>query len=130
MKQLNEVKSIKEVEAQLKVLQNNWDEIGPVPNEEWEKLKEGYWTEVKSVYNKINRFYDDRRAKLQENLNQKQALLEETKLLVAEKDGLDSVKSWDVVTKKNNCNSSNVESCWFWTKERKRYHLERVQSCM
>ncbi len=100
LKQLNEVKSIKEVEAQLKVLQNNWDEIGPVPNEEWEKLKEGYWTEVKSVYNKINRFYDDRRAKLQENLNQKQALLEETKLLVAEKDGLDSVKSWDVVTKK------------------------------
>tara|TARA_B110000285_G_scaffold136465_1_gene152827 strand:+ start:445 stop:2178 length:1734 start_codon:yes stop_codon:yes gene_type:complete len=100
LKQLNEVKSIKEVEAQLKVLQNNWDEIGPVPNEEWEKLKEGYWTEVKSVYNKINRFYDDRRAKLQENLNQKQALLEETKLLVAEKDGLDSVKAWDVVTKK------------------------------
>ena len=100
LKKLNDVKSIKEVESQLKVLQNNWDEIGPVPNEEWEKLKEGYWTEVKSVYNKINRFYDDRRAKLQENLNQKQALLEETKLLVAEKDGLDSVKSWDVVTKK------------------------------
>ena len=100
LKKLNDVKSIKEIESQLKVLQNNWDEIGPVPNEEWEKLKEGYWTEVKSVYNKINRFYDDRRAKLQENLNQKQALLEETKLLVAEKDGLDSVKSWDVVTKK------------------------------
>lgn len=100
LKKLNDVKSIKEVESQLKVLQNNWDEIGPVPNEEWEKLKEGYWTEVKSVYNKINRFYDDRRAKLQENLTQKQALLEETKLLVAEKEGLDSVKSWDVVTKK------------------------------
>ena len=42
LKKLNEVKSIKEVEAQLKVLQNNWDEIGPVPNEEWESMKEGY----------------------------------------------------------------------------------------
>ena len=74
LKLLNEVKSIKDVEAKLKVLQNNWDEIGPVPNEEWESMKEGYWTEVRSIYNKINRYYDDRRAKLQENLNQKKVL--------------------------------------------------------
>lgn len=100
LKQLNEVKSIKEVESNLKVLQNKWDEIGPVPNEEWETIKEAYWTEVRSIYNKINRFYDDRRTQLQENLVKKQELLEETKLLISEKDNLDSVKSWDAMTKK------------------------------
>ncbi len=100
LKTLNSLDSIKETETQLRKLQNDWNDIGPVPNEEWEALKEAYWTEVRSVYNKVNRFYDDQRAQQQVNLEQKQALLEETRALVSEKDGLDSVKAWDAKTKK------------------------------
>ena len=100
LKKLNELKSMRDVETQLKKLQNDWNDIGPVPNEEWENLKEGYWTEVRSIYNKVNRFYDDRRAKMQANLVEKQELLEQTKVLVAEKEGLDSTKAWEAVTKK------------------------------
>ena len=50
--------SIKEVESLIKTIQNEWEEVGPVPNEEWEKLKEAYWEHVKAVYEKINQFYE------------------------------------------------------------------------
>ncbi|MBL1279521.1 MAG: DUF349 domain-containing protein [Fluviicola sp.] len=100
LKELSKQDKIKDVEVQLKKLQNDWNDIGPVPNEDWETLKEAFWTEVRSIYNKVNRFYDDRRAKLQANLEAKKVLLEQTKELVAQKDELDSVKSWDAVTKK------------------------------
>lgn len=100
LKKLNELGSIKETEAQLKKLQNDWNDIGPVPNEEWESVKEAYWTEVRSIYNKINRFYDDQRVKLQANLEKKKELLEETRTFVANSEGRDSAKAWDNDTKK------------------------------
>ncbi|MDG1776700.1 MAG: DUF349 domain-containing protein [Crocinitomicaceae bacterium] len=99
LKQLNTVDTIREVESSLKKLQNDWNDIGPVPNEEWDSLKESYWTEVRSIYDKINRFYDDRRAILQANIEQKQALLEATRLIVENKDKNDSANSWENMTK-------------------------------
>ncbi|XOV66786.1 MAG: DUF349 domain-containing protein [Fluviicola sp.] len=95
LKQLVEVKSIKEVETQLKALQNDWEDIGPVPNEKWEELKDLYWTEVRSIYDRINRFYDDRRSEQQENLKKKQAIID---ALTPELEGIESwntVKEWD-----------------------------------
>ncbi|MEJ6777054.1 MAG: DUF349 domain-containing protein [Crocinitomicaceae bacterium] len=99
LKLLNTVSSIHEVERTLKKLQNDWNDIGPVPNEEWDSLKESYWTEVRSIYEKVNRFYDDRRAILQANLEQKKVLLEETLAIVEKKDTNDSSNSWDAMTK-------------------------------
>ena len=95
LKKLVEVKSIKEVETQLKALQNDWEDIGPVPNEKWEELKDAYWTEVRSIYERINRFYDDRRSEQQENLKKKQAIID---ALQPELEGIENwntVKEWD-----------------------------------
>jgi hypothetical protein len=95
LKQLKDVKTIKEVESQLKALQNDWEDIGPVPNEKWDELKDLYWTEVRSVYDRINRFYDDRRAEQQENLLKKQAIID---AITPDLDGMESwntVKEWD-----------------------------------
>jgi len=100
LKKLNELQSIHDIEGRLKALQDEWNDIGPVPNEEWEGLKEAYWTEVRSVHNKINRFYEDRRTQLQANLDQKRALLEELKAVLAEEDVMDSAKAWEKRTKK------------------------------
>jgi hypothetical protein len=63
-------------------------------------LKDAYWTEVRSIYERINRFYEDRRAKLQENLDKKGELLEKAKEMVAGIGELDSVKGWNNATKK------------------------------
>jgi len=83
------------VETQLKALQNDWEDIGPVPNEKWEELKDAYWTEVRSIYERINRFYDDRRSEQQENLKKKQAIID---ALTPELEGIENfntVKEWD-----------------------------------
>jgi hypothetical protein len=100
LKELSKTESIKEVESQLKLLQNQWDEIGPVPNEEWETIKDAYWTEVRSSYERINRFYEDRRSKQLENIEKKKALIERVKNIASDIEGLDSVKGWDSKTKK------------------------------
>lgn len=98
LKALIEIKSIKEVESQLKSIQNDWEDIGPVPNEKWEAVKDAYWTEVRSSYERINRFYDDRRSKQQENLKKKQALLETIDAISNSIETLSSVKEWDAKT--------------------------------
>lgn len=72
---LDKVTSIKEVEQQLKALQNDWEDVGPVTNEEWEVMKDNYWKAVKLAYDRINVFYEERRSKLQDNLNQKTELV-------------------------------------------------------
>ena len=100
LKKLNELQSIHDIEGRLKALQDEWNDIGPVPNEEWEGLKEAYWTEVRSVHNKINRFYEDRRTQLQANIDQKRALLEELKTVLADEEPLDSAKAWEKRTRK------------------------------
>lgn len=100
LKQLNSLDKIKEIESQLKKLQDEWNDVGPVPNERWEALKESYWTEVRSIYNKINRFYEDRRSIQLDNLKKKEDLLAELKTIVAEVDQAESAKGWDKLTSK------------------------------
>ena len=98
LKILIELKNIKDLETQLKGIQNDWEDIGPVPNEKWEEVKDAYWTEVRSTYDRINRFYDDRRILQQENLKQKEKLLTEVKELAATVPTLETLKDWDSKT--------------------------------
>lgn len=99
LKELQKEESIKEIESKLKALQSEWDEIGPVPNEEWEAIKELYWTEVRSIYNRINRFYEDRRAAQLENIEKKQAIIVSMEELMKTKESWDSTKAWEEATK-------------------------------
>jgi len=100
LKALQKEESIKEVETNLKRIQNEWDGIGPVPNEEWEALKESYWTEVRSLYNRINRHYEDRREEQRGNMEKKQALIEEVKVQAQELDAITERKHWEDRTAK------------------------------
>lgn len=98
LKKLFAVKSIKEVETQLKSLQNDWEDIGPVPNEKWDEVKDAYWTEVRSLYDRVNRFYDDRRSEQLENLKKKQEIIDSLKAEVENLEALESVQGWDEKT--------------------------------
>lgn len=100
LKALQKVDSIKEAEAGLKKLQNEWDGIGPVPNTEWEAVKEAYWTEVRSLNNRVNRHYEDRREEQRVNMEQKQALIAEVKLHAMELEALVERKDWEERTTK------------------------------
>jgi predicted DNA-binding protein YlxM (UPF0122 family) len=74
--------NIKEVELQLKSLQDEWEDIGPTEQDEWEALKEGYWSAVKQVYEKIKTHYEGKRAQMHENLSLKMELVEKVKTIV------------------------------------------------
>lgn len=97
---LKQHESIREVEQTLKSLQNDWEEIGPVINEEWENLKAKYWENVRAIYDRINSFYDERRSSLLENLSKKKELLAETSEILAQSAANETVKMWDEATEK------------------------------
>lgn len=96
--ELAAMENIKEVESNLKALQNEWEDIGPVKNEDWEVLKENYWSAVRSSYEKINAHYEGRRSMLLDNLGKKQDLLERITAYVNEIPKETSMKFWDKAT--------------------------------
>lgn len=98
LKELVKETVIKNVETQLRVLQNDWEDIGPVLNEDWEKLKDAYWTEVRSIYDRINRHYDDRKKELSGRIEAKRELINETRSIVEEVKDCDVVKTWNKKT--------------------------------
>ncbi|MEX1191713.1 MAG: DUF349 domain-containing protein [Brumimicrobium sp.] len=97
LKKLEKEDKIKIVEARLKQLQNEWEDIGPTKKELWEELKDDYWTTVKGLYDRIRSHYDERREKMKENIELKKTLIEKTKS-VLEKER-ETVKDWNHQTK-------------------------------
>lgn len=100
LKELESVSSIKEVEQQLKALQNDWEDIGPVNNDDWELLKDEYWKAVHACYSKINAHYEEQRTVLAKNLELKQELLADLTAAVDTIPQETDVKFWDETTVK------------------------------
>ncbi len=98
IQQLLSVDQIKDVEHALKALQNEWDEIGPVRNEEWENLKTAYWDAVRATYTRIHGFYEEKRSELTSNLELKKELAQKAQDLVKDLH-VSSTKEWDATTK-------------------------------
>jgi len=95
IQQLESVESIKEIEQSIKALQNEWEETGPVGNDEWENLKNMYWDGVRAVYTRIHAFYDERRTELAGNLDKKKDIAERAKQLVENLGEPASAKDWE-----------------------------------
>jgi hypothetical protein len=74
--------NIKEAERLIKVYRNEWDEIGPVPNEKWEELKISYKTTLDEVYSKIKGHYHSIEELKENNLASKKILIEKANELV------------------------------------------------
>ena len=97
LKALSENENVKEVEAAIKQLQNEWEDIGPTKQELWEEMKNEYWATVNTIYDRIRSFYDERREKMQENIVKKQALIQKMEEMLTK--DRDAVKSWSNQTK-------------------------------
>jgi hypothetical protein len=89
---------IREVEKSLRSLQDDWEDIGPVNNEEWEILKTSYWEAVRSIYDKINKHYDEYRQIQNDNLKKKREIIASLKSKI--QDGAESrnIKQWNNLT--------------------------------
>ncbi|MFT7344447.1 MAG: hypothetical protein ACI9XP_001032 [Lentimonas sp.] len=99
VKDIISLPKIKDIETQLKSLQNEWEEIGPVPEEQWESVKEDYWASVKLVYVKIKEFYDKRREEGQLNLDAKKKIIAALRKALENSEELSSASDWDKKTK-------------------------------
>ncbi len=97
VQELSNLEQIKDVEQALKLLQNEWEEIGPVLNEDWEDLKNRYWDAVRAAYTRIQAFYEDRRKELTENLELKKELVLKAASMVKDL-AINTPKDWDVAT--------------------------------
>jgi hypothetical protein len=97
--ELAQIENIKDLEASIRTLQNEWDEIGPVPNEVWEQLKNTYWEKVRAVFTRIHDFYDGKRNELTANLEKKISL---TKTMTDFVENLkaETAKDWETATTK------------------------------
>ena len=91
--------SVKEIEQILKTIQNEWEDIGPVQNDQWERLKSEYWSAVRSIYERIHAYYDERRNTLKDNILKKQELIKETEKFIERVATLDTAKAWETETK-------------------------------
>jgi len=91
--------SLRDLEATLRTLQDEWEEIGPVPNEEWEEVKKAYWDVVRSVYEKINSHYEEQRNVLAVNIEKKKTLIVSLDKILELSQQNNSLKDWDVATK-------------------------------
>lgn len=90
---------VREAEASLRSLQDEWEEIGPVQNEEWESLKNAYWETVRGVYEKFNEHYEQQRVVLKENIDAKKALIEKLVTVNETLVNVSSAKEWEQKTK-------------------------------
>ena len=89
---------IREVEKSLRSLQDDWEDIGPVNNEEWEILKTSYWEAVRSIYDKINKHYDEYRQIQNDNLKKKREIIASLKSKIQEGEESRNIKQWNNLT--------------------------------
>ncbi|MFM2041105.1 MAG: hypothetical protein RLZZ493_1694 [Bacteroidota bacterium] len=94
---LADVENIKDIEQSIKALQNEWDETGPIGNEEWENIKNLYWDAVRAAYTRIQSFYDEKRTEIAENLEKKKSIAQRAAELV-EQVKAEVPKDWKAVT--------------------------------
>ena len=83
---------------QMLILNQEWKETGPVAREFREEIWNRFKTATTAVYKRHQDFFEARKAKEEENLNQKTALCEQLEAIST--DELKTSSDWDEVTKK------------------------------
>jgi hypothetical protein len=90
--------TLRDLEAQLHALQDEWEEIGPVLNEDWETMKVAYWDAVRSIYDKINEHYEAQRQVLKANIDAKKKLISVLQERLTELATWNNFKDWETQT--------------------------------
>ncbi len=81
---LNEKENIKEVEQLIKVYRNDWEEIGPVLQDNWTELKLTYKDAIDKVYAKIKSYYNEMEDRKKQNLDAKKSIVDKEKTFLNE----------------------------------------------
>lgn len=128
LKELLNSEKIKEIEFSLKSIQNRWEDIGPTSQELWNSLRDEYWSNIKSCYQKIQDHYNSRRNQIKERNTLKSKLVSDARnILNLERD---SIKSWNEQAKNIIQLQNNWKKIGFSDKiEGERLWIEFKQIC-
>jgi predicted XRE-type DNA-binding protein len=94
---LKNLENAKEVERLIKIYRNDWEDIGPVPNDKWDELKGSFRASLEEVYSKLKGFYKSVEEEKEHNLKLKKEIVEKVKLMI-EKAEKSSVQLWNQLT--------------------------------
>ncbi len=83
IKAIKDQTNIKEAERLIKIYRNDWEEIGPVPNDKWDELKGSFRAALEEAYSKLKAHYNSVEEEKEANLNSKKELLEKIKAIIA-----------------------------------------------
>ncbi|MEZ4913601.1 MAG: DUF349 domain-containing protein [Chitinophagales bacterium] len=94
-----EHENVKALETDLKKLQSDFNELGPVPFDIKDEVYERFRNASNKVYAIVNEHYEERRQTLRENLKQKIALCDELNTLIEQNTAADN-EQWKAETDK------------------------------
>lgn len=98
IKALASLENIKETERLIKVYRNDWEEIGPVPNEKWDSLKQEFRKALEDAYAKIKAHYNGIEERKENNLSSKKELITKAAELLAAMENSTDIAKWNEVT--------------------------------
>ncbi len=98
LKELQTAENNKELEQNLKDLHKEWFDLGPVPREEFEPMKEEFNGLCDTLFAKVKEQYQKRKEEQQANLQLKQGVVDKVKNVDTSK--INSHKGWQKATEK------------------------------
>lgn len=82
IKGLKDQPNIKEAERLIKIYRNDWEEIGPVPNDKWDELKGSFRGALEEAYSKLKQHYNSIEEEKEANLAKKKDLIEKARAII------------------------------------------------
>ena len=74
--------NIKEAERLIKIYRNDWEDIGPVPNDKWDELKGSFRAALEEAYSKLKAHYSSVEEEKEANLTKKKELVDKVKAVL------------------------------------------------
>ena len=97
LKNLKELENAKEIERLIKVYRNDWEEIGPVPNEKWDELKGSFRAALDEAYSKLKAHYNSIEEEKEHNLTLKKEIIEKVNQIISKTENA-SGQAWNSFT--------------------------------
>ncbi|MGZ8542805.1 MAG: DUF349 domain-containing protein [Kaistella sp.] len=97
IKGIKDQTNIKEAERLIKIYRNDWEEIGPVPNDKWDELKGSFRAAIEEAYSKLKAHYNSVEEEKEANLNEKKAILEKIKEIITKAETANG-QAWNNLT--------------------------------
>lgn len=97
IKGLKDQTNIKEAERLIKVYRNDWEDIGPVPNDKWDELKGSFRAALEEAYSKLKAHYNSVEEEKEANLGHKKALIEKIREIITKSETANG-QGWNNLT--------------------------------